>query len=142
MNTFQTQRRIEFGETDMAGIVHFSNFFRYMEAAETEFLRSRGFSVAWIENGLRVGFPRVSATCDYLKPARFEDVLAIEVTLENLGTKSVTYRFDFSRDGVPIATGRITSVFCREVPGHGLKSDEIPEKMRSKLAQPQEFFGG
>jgi YbgC/YbaW family acyl-CoA thioester hydrolase len=134
MHTYRTQRRIEFGDTDMAGIVHFSNFFRYMEAAETEFLRSRGFSVAWIENGLRVGFPRVSAACDYKKPVFFEEVIDIDVTLENLGNKSVTYRFDFSRGGDAIASGRITSVFCREVPGHGLKSEEIPESIRSRLS--------
>ena len=133
MNTFRTQRRIEFGDTDMAGIVHFANFFRFMEAAETEFLRSRGLSVSWPENGLRVGFPRVAAACDYQKPARFEDVLDIVVTLENLGTKSATYRFDFSRAGEAIASGRITSVFCQEVPGHGLKSQEIPESVRKRL---------
>lgn len=133
MNTHRTQRRIEFGDTDMAGIVHFSNFFRFMEAAETEFLRSRGFSVAWLENGLRVGFPRVSAACDYKKPVFFEEVVDIDVTLENVGSKSVTYRFDFSRNGDAIASGRITSVYCREVPGHGLKSEEIPEAIRTRL---------
>ncbi len=133
MTPFRTQRRIEFGDTDMAGIVHFANFFRFMEAAETEFLRSRGLSVSWRQDGQRVGFPRVSASCDYQKPARFEDLLDIEVTLENLGTKSATYRFNFSRGGEAIATGRITSVFCQEVPGHGLKSQEIPEAIRKRL---------
>jgi len=117
----------------MAGIVHFSNFFRYMEAAETEYLRVRGLSVAWREEGRRFGFPRVSVTCDYVKPALFEDVLDIEVTLERLGNKSATYRFDFTRSGEAIATGRITSVFCREIPGHGLESHEIPESIRTKL---------
>lgn len=133
MANFRTQRRIEFGDTDMVGIVHFSNFFRFMEAAETEWLRSRGLSVAWIEDGLRVGFPRVSASCDYQKPVRFEEVIDIEVTLEKMGTKSVTYRFDFSRAGEAIACGKITSVFCREAPGHGLKSEKIPHSIRERL---------
>ena len=63
---FRVARRVEFHDTDMAGIVHFSNFFRYMEFAEVEFLRSKGLSVAWVElNGERIGFPRVSAACDY-----------------------------------------------------------------------------
>ena len=39
---FRTTRRVEFVDTDMAGIVHFSNFFRWMESAEVEFLRARG----------------------------------------------------------------------------------------------------
>ncbi len=42
---FRTSRRIEFADTDMAGLVHFANFFRFMEAAEVEFLGSRGLSV-------------------------------------------------------------------------------------------------
>jgi acyl-CoA thioester hydrolase len=133
MTKFRTTRRIEFGDTDMAGIVHFANFFRFMEAAETEFLRARGLSVSWREEGRRVGFPRVSAACDYTKPARFEDLLDIDVTLEKIGAKSLTYRFDFSRNGEPIAVGRITSVFCKELPGHGLESLEIPAEIRNKL---------
>lgn len=136
MSTHRTTRRIEFGDTDMAGIVHFANFFRFMEAAETEYLRARGLSVSWREGDRRVGFPRVSAACDYVKPARFEDVLDIEVTLEKVGTKAVTYRFDFSRGGEPIATGRVTTVYCRETPGHGLESQEIPAELRARLEGP------
>ena len=43
---FQITRRVEFSETDLAGIMHFSNFFRFMESAEHAFFRSLGFSVA------------------------------------------------------------------------------------------------
>ena len=68
---FRTIRRVEFHETDMAGIVHFSNFFRYMEAAEHEFLRSRGLSVVLDWEGQRLTFPRVAASCDFRRPLRF-----------------------------------------------------------------------
>jgi YbgC/YbaW family acyl-CoA thioester hydrolase len=132
----RTTRRVEFGDTDMAGIVHFANFFRFMEAAETEYLRARGLSVSWRDESGRVGFPRVSASCDYSKPAFFEDVLDITVTLEKVGEKAVTYRFNFSRGGEQIAVGRITSVFCREQPGQGLKSQVIPADMRTRLECP------
>jgi YbgC/YbaW family acyl-CoA thioester hydrolase len=131
-SVFTTQRRIEFGDTDMAGIVHFSNFFRFMEAAETSFLHSVGLSVSWNEGGVHLGFPRVSASCDYSRPAVFEDVLDIAVTVEKIGRKSVSYRFDFSRAGAVIAVGRITAVFCRTTPGH-VESIEIPEAIRKKL---------
>src|SRR5262245_54290813 len=119
---FQTTRRVEFGDTDMAGIVHFANFFRYMESAETEFLRSLGLSVSWEQDGRRYGFPRVSATCDFSRPARFGDLLTVAVTVEKVGQKSVTYRHDFTRDGNPIAVGRITAVFIRGTTGHGMES--------------------
>src|SRR6185436_17612716 len=79
MKPFTTTRRVEFGDTDMAGIMHFSNFFRFMEAAESDFLRSLGLSVSWFEDGTKWGFPRVSAACDFKKPAKFQDVLSITV---------------------------------------------------------------
>ncbi|MFO0938753.1 MAG: thioesterase family protein [Gemmataceae bacterium] len=126
-------RRVEFGETDLAGIMHFSNFFRFMEAAEADFLRRLGLKVSWSENGLKHGFPRVSVGCDFQSPARFEDVLDIAVTLEKLGQKSVTYRFDFSREGTPLAVGRMTSVYCRDDGKGGMEALVIPDAIRAKL---------
>ncbi|HEY1192350.1 MAG TPA: acyl-CoA thioesterase [Gemmata sp.] len=134
MSTFSTTRRVEFGDTDMAGIMHFSNFFRFMEVAETDFLVSRGLSVSWLENGVKWGFPRVSATCDYAKPAKFSEVLTIAVTLEKLGKKSVAYRFDFTNPrGEPVAVGRMTAVFCRAAGPDQIESLEIPPDVRAKL---------
>jgi acyl-CoA thioester hydrolase len=134
---FHTTRRVEFGDTDMAGIVHFSNFFRYMEAAETDYLRARGLSVSWRRDGVKWGFPRVSAACDYKTPARFEDVLTIGVTVEKVGTKSVTYRYDFTNQhGTAVAVGRVTAVFCRSTGPDQLESVDIPPDVRAKLEGP------
>jgi YbgC/YbaW family acyl-CoA thioester hydrolase len=130
---FTTRRRVEFVDTDMAGIVHFSNFFRFMEAAEQEFLRSLGFGVSFTWEGEALGFPRVSATCDYLRPARFEDVLDVHVSVEKVGRKSVTYRFDFLLHGEAVARGRVSAVCCRVVRHHELVSVEIPAVIRAKL---------
>src|ERR1700749_1912444 len=102
MSVFHTTRLVEFGDTDMAGIVHFANFFRYMEAAEHEFLRTWGLSVAMEWAGEGIGIPGVSASCDYLRPVRFEDVLEIAVEVANLGRKSVTSRFEFTLEGEPV----------------------------------------
>ncbi len=134
MTPFTTTRRVEFGDTDMAGIMHFSNFFRFMEVAETDFLRARGLSVSWLDGGVKWGFPRVSAACDYQKPAKFSDVLTIAVTLEKVGKKSVSYRFDFTNQrGEPVAAGRITAVFCRTPGPDQIESLDIPADMRAKL---------
>ena len=130
---FRTTRRIEFADTDMAGIVHFSNFFRFMEAAEVEFLRARGISVSLAWDGQKIGFPRVSATCDYTKPARFEDLLDVSVQLANVGRKSVTFTFEFSKDGQTIARGQVSSVCCLVLPEHGIESIEIPASYRARL---------
>jgi YbgC/YbaW family acyl-CoA thioester hydrolase len=132
---FHTTRRIEFVDTDMAGIVHFSNFFRFMETAEVEFLRGRGLSVAMSWSGQRLGFPRVAASCDYLRPARFEDVLDIAVTVRNVGRKSVTYGFEFSLRGESVAQGQVTSVCCRVNDDHSFESVEIPSDIRALLVK-------
>jgi acyl-CoA thioester hydrolase len=132
---FHTTRRIEFADTDMAGIVHFANFFRFMEAAEVEFLRARGLSVSLTWEGQRIGFPRVAASCDFLRPATFQDVLDVAVRVESMGKKSITYSFAFSKEGQAIARGQVTSVCCRVVRDHQLESMEIPASFRAKLEQ-------
>jgi YbgC/YbaW family acyl-CoA thioester hydrolase len=131
---FRTTRRIEFADTDMAGIVHFANFFRFMEAAEVAFLRSRGLSVVVSMASEKISFPRVSASCDYLRPAHFEDVLDITVRVQRLGQKSVTYAFEFFKEGEVIARGQVSSVCCRVAEGQPLESIEIPAALREKIA--------
>lgn len=131
--TFQVERRVEFCETDMAGIVHFSNFFRYMEYAEVAYLRSRGLSVKIVWEGVLLGFPRVAAKCDYVKPAKFEDVLQIEGTIERVGAKSVTYGFEFKRGGEVLARGSTTSVCCRLGANDEWEGTPIPDSYRAVL---------
>jgi YbgC/YbaW family acyl-CoA thioester hydrolase len=130
---FRTRRRVEFADTDMAGLIHFSNYFRYMEAAEVDFLQERGLSVAMQRDGEKFGFPRVSASCDFIRPARFLDVLDIDVRVSNIGRKSITYAFEFSKGGEPVARGQISAVCCRVAPGQPLESIEIPAFARKAL---------
>ena len=137
---FQTQRRVEFRDTDAAGIVHFSVFFAYMEEAEHQLLRHVGLSVVCQIDGKTVSWPRVAAKCDYKKSIKFEQIITIEVTIARIGGKSITYDFHFKNDeGETVAIGSITSVCC-EIPK---KSDlrktlkplpiNIPDSFREKL---------
>lgn len=130
---FRTSRLVEFADTDMAGIMHFSSFFRYMEAAEHELLRSLGFSVYSEIDGDIVSFPRVAASCEFHSPARCEDVLDIDVTVRRVGTKSVTYGFQFSQQGRDVAIGEMTSVCCRVPHGQAPVSIPIPDAIAEKL---------
>jgi YbgC/YbaW family acyl-CoA thioester hydrolase len=130
---FRTLRRVEFADTDMAGIAHFANFFRWMEAAEVDFLATLGLNVDLRSAGREIGFPRVSASCDYLKPVTFMDVMDIAVRVERVGAKSVTYAFEFSKDGEAVARGRVTSVCCLVSAERGIEAIEIPEDIRAKL---------
>jgi acyl-CoA thioester hydrolase len=132
---FRTTRRIEFYDTDMACIVHFANFFRFMESAEVEFLRSLGISVRLPWGGEMIGFPRVSASCDYVRPARFEDVLDVTVTVAKVGRSSVTYAFEFGLQDEVIARGKVTSVCCRVLGKDQFESMPIPDGIRELLVR-------
>src|SRR5262245_63849262 len=93
---FKLTRQIDFAETDMAGIMHFSNFFRFMEAAETAFFRSLGQSI-YPRDLHSVGWPRVLADCDFKRPLRFEDLVEIHLLVRAKGEKSLTYSFIFRK---------------------------------------------
>src|SRR5262249_22650885 len=128
---------VEFSDTDMAGIVHFANFFRFMEAAEHAYLRASGLSVFLDWQGERLTFPRVSASCDYRKPARFQDVLDVTARIDRLGRSSVRFASTFHKGDELIAEGQITTVLSR-FPGHGLEPIEIPPPLREKLSRGPE----
>lgn len=129
---FHATRRVEFGDTDMAGIMHFAKFFNYMEEVEHEFLRSRGLTVVMMHEGRRIGWPRVSAKCDFLRPVRFEDLVDIYLTLTRIGEKALTYSFDFKVRGESIATGELSTCCCLVSP-EGIKSIPLPADLRAKL---------
>lgn len=135
---FQTSRRVEFSDTDAAGIMHFSAFFRFMEQAEHDLLRSQDLSVVMVDDvaqtgGGKLSWPRVHAHCDFRSPAHYEEVLDIDVTIGRLGEKSASYQFRFTLNGKELATGEITSVCCRIVAGQPPQSVEIPAWFRAKL---------
>ena len=135
------RRRVLFHETDLAGIVHFSNFFKYMEEAEHAFLRSIGLSVHPEENWrspVRHGWPRVSAKCDFHVPLQFEDEIEIELLVVEVRSKSIRYRGYFWKDPdgkrVRAATGEVVvvSVIADRAAGT-IQSAPIPDRFREKL---------
>ena len=130
---FRLSRLVEFADTDMAGIVHFANFFRFMEAAEHAYLRACGLSVFTEWEGHTVTFPRVNASCDYLRPIRFQDEVEVSVTVERVGRTSVRYAFEFSHAGQAVARGAITTVLCRVLDDGTLESFEFPPALRERL---------
>lgn len=132
---FHTKRRIEFADTDMAGIVHFSRFFVFMETAEHEFLRSLGTSVATKLDNMPLGWPRLAASCEYLSPAKFEEVLDIRVVVARKGNKSLTYQFEFRRGETLIARGQMSSACCLVGAEGKLKAIPIPEFLATQLQE-------
>lgn len=140
-SVFIFERRVEFCETDAAGIAHFSSLIIYMEQAEHALLRSLGLSVALTHTSQYMkasaqepncSWPRVKVECDFQAPARFEDVLLVETSVASLGTKSVTYQHRITSNGNSIATGKMTCVCCT-LQSDSLASVPIPPRIRELL---------
>src|SRR5579871_5956240 len=129
---FTFKHRVQFSETDMAGIMHFSNYFRLMEEVEHAFFRSIGMSVVMQHDGMHIGWPRVAANCEYFGPVKFEDELDLQLRVARLGEKSMTYEVDFLLNDRRIALGKITSVCCL-IEATGMKSIPIPPALREKI---------
>ncbi|MEM6910045.1 MAG: acyl-CoA thioesterase [Verrucomicrobiota bacterium] len=134
---FSYQRRVAFSETDMAGIVHFAEIFRYMEEAEHAFYRSLGFSVHPKKEGRfdeSVGWPRVKASAEYRRPLEFEEVVTVELRVSQVGSKSLDHRFLLRKEtGEVAAKGALKVVCVRRQPDGPMKAVSIPDEIRSQI---------
>ena len=129
---FSITRRVQFSETDLAGIVHFSNFFKMMEEVEHAFFRSVGLSVSMQHDDIHVGWPRVSASCEFFGPVKFEEEIELKMRLTRVGEKSLSYEVEFLAGGKRVALGKTTSVCCAVDRGM-MQSISIPAAIRAKL---------
>jgi YbgC/YbaW family acyl-CoA thioester hydrolase len=128
-------RMVEFADTDMAGIVHFTRYFRYVEEAEHAFLRSLGLSVHSAQEGFSLGFPRISVRCEYLRPVRFEDELEIHIWVRRKGRRSLTYHFTISSGGESVARGEVVAICCRCFPDGTIETASLPEEYAARIEE-------
>ena len=135
---FSYRRLVEFADTDLAGIMHFSNFFRFVECAEHAFFRSLGFRVHTANGSEHQGWPRLEVSCKFLKPARFEQTLEISLRIDEIRTSSLRYGFwIFSAeesDRALLATGSC-SIIHVELDTHAreIRKAPIPAGLRQQL---------
>jgi YbgC/YbaW family acyl-CoA thioester hydrolase len=130
---FSLVRQVEFHETDMAGIMHFANFFRWMECCETAFYRSLGLPLISFVPGKIVGWPRVNVSCSYRSPLRFNDSVEVKLWVKKLGIRSVTYVFHFRKGDALVAVGEV-AVVCVTADAHGgMVAQPIPTDIRARL---------
>jgi len=127
--SFLYRRRIQFAETDMAGIVHFSRYFRFMEEAEHALWRAAGLSIADPTHG----WPRVAAAFDYKRPLRFEDEFVVALRIAAVSQRTIRYGFELRRDDTFVGHGHIT-VACVSVSAEGvMTSVKVPEGLVERL---------
>jgi YbgC/YbaW family acyl-CoA thioester hydrolase len=126
---FHYTRRVQFAETDLAGVVHFSWYLRYMEEAEHAMWREAGISVA--PAGSDLGFPRVAAEIEYHAPLHFEDVIDVHVRVEAITRRTIRYAHRITRGDTQVATGSMTAVCVRTQPA--MRAVNIPADILRKL---------
>jgi acyl-CoA thioester hydrolase len=130
--SFVHELRVRYGECDPQGIVFNANYLLYFDVAFTEFWRDR--IGPWDDMAL-LGVDAVVAEANlrFRVPARLDDVLALEVTTEELGTTSMSTRIDVERDGELLVEMRLRHVF---VDRDTWSKTAMPEEIREKLAAP------
>ena len=135
---FSIIRRVEFSETDLAGIMHFTNFYRWMEICEHEFLRSLGLSVDMEDENGRFGWPRVKTSCRFKRPLRFEEEVEVKLFINEMRDRSIAYTFQFWKDEhgerVKAAVGEVVAACVRfDQASCSMTPILIPEIVRSKI---------
>ena len=135
---FSYRRLVEFADTDLAGIMHFSNFFRFVECAEHAFFRSLGFRVHTANGAEHQGWPRLEVSCKYLKPARFEQTLEICLRIDEIRTSSLRYGFwifPAEESERPLLATGSCSIIHVELDTHArdIRKAPIPAGLRQQL---------
>jgi acyl-CoA thioester hydrolase len=101
----QVQRmRVAWVDTDAGGRIHFSNVFRWAEAAETSLMRRLGMLERWGD------FPRKHVEAEFHRVLRFEDEFDVRLRVDRVGRTSITYVWTLERDGEVCVSGRHTVV--------------------------------
>ena len=135
---FSMTRKVEFAETDMAGIMHFTHFYRWMEVCEHEFLRSAGLSIDMKSGEDHIGWPRVKTSCRFKRPLCFEDEVEIRLSVREVRDRSVIYSFEFwkKENGEPVraAVGEtVAACICFDPETHTMSPVSIPDAFREKI---------
>ena len=131
LSEFRLTRRVQFYETDAAGIVHFSVFFRYMEEAEHAMWRAAGLNIA--PQGAAVGFPRVATSFEFLKPLQFSDEFEVHLRITRKSTRSLSYSATIRKDGEIAAQGTLTVACINTHAGDPMRSTAIPTEIADRF---------
>lgn len=140
VSEFRLKRRVQFYETDAAGIVHFSWYPRYMEEAEHGLWRAAGLSIARRNSG--VGWPRVAISFEYHRPLRFEDEFEIRIRITNIEEKRIRYSCVIVAGETRVATGSMTIACVSRGQDGTMKSTAIPDEIAARLRVAEETGTG
>lgn len=127
--TFTWPVRIYYEDTDSGGVVYYANYLKFMERARTEWLRSLGLE----QDALRAAghlFAVRSVQVDYLRPARFNDLLDVTAGVVDAGGATLTFEQEVRRDAEVLCRGRVT---VASLDAETLRPRRIPAALRDRL---------
>ena len=131
ISEFHYHRRVQFPETDATGIVHFTNFFKYVEEAEHAMWRAAGLSIAPPDSA--IGWPRVAASFEFHKALRFEDEFDVHLQIAEKTRKTIRYQAVLRKEGETIAVGSLTIICVRKAPGEALRAADMPPESAARF---------
>jgi acyl-CoA thioester hydrolase len=122
--------RVYYEDTDAAGMVYHANYLKFAERGRSEMLRSLGFGHRRLGQEAGIGFAVRRCSVDYLAPARLEDALTVDTTLNAVGAATLTVRQQIRRGGELLADLDIL-VACI---GRDGRPRRLPSALRAALA--------
>ncbi|MGB0743695.1 MAG: acyl-CoA thioesterase [Opitutales bacterium] len=133
-------RKVEFSETDMAGLVHFSNFFKYMETAERDFFEAAGVDLIRTKPGELVGWPRARAECKFSAPLRFGDTFDIHIAVKAVKDRAIDFQFRILRRNpdssrTQCGKGHMTTVLTELTSEGELRSVPLPAHLLARITE-------
>ena len=122
--------RVIYGDTDQMGVVYYANYLRFFEAARNEFIRAKGLRYRDLEaeHGLRL--PVTEASVRYKLPARYDDLLTVEIALGEARRASARFDYRVLRGAELLATGHTVHA-CVGVDG---RVRRLPAGLLERLA--------
>jgi YbgC/YbaW family acyl-CoA thioester hydrolase len=127
VSEYRLKRRVQFYETDAAGIVHFSWFFRYMEEAEHALWREAGLSIHPPDSS--IGWPRIATSFEFKRPLRFEDEFEVRIGIAEMTKRTIRYACVLAQGDTTVATGELTIACVQTRRDGAMKSIDIPPEI-------------
>lgn len=106
--------RVYYEDTDLAGIVYYANYLKFIERARTEWVRSQGVDQKRLKSEEGVVFAVRRVEADYLSPAHFDDILDVATMVDSATPARIVLKQDVRRDGVLLFSALVTLVAVTE----------------------------
>ncbi len=130
---YRIEEYVRWEDIDAAGIINYQAYLRFFGLAEAELLRSAGLNYRFLIEVLGIWLPRVRVECNFYKPVKLDELLAVEAYFSKIGKTSVHLDFEVRRKSAPsalVASGRYILVCVRQ---GDFKPVSVPDELRQKI---------